>query len=60
MKIHDYGTKNSYSTSDDVYMLGCGSCVSQYTQFYYQDLDKYQVLPCPYLGSFQGYPGENS
>ena len=50
--------KNRFFTSDDVSMLGFGCGVSQYPQFYYQDLDKYQVLPRPYLGSFEGYRKE--
>ena len=47
-------------TSADVSMLGYVCRVSRYPQFYYQDLDKYQVLPHPYLGSFKGYPGGKS
>ena len=35
---------------------GCG--VSQYLQFYDQDLEKYQVLPRPYWGYLEVYPGE--
>ena len=38
-------------TSDDVSILGYGCGVSQYPQLYYQELKKYQILPCPYLGS---------
>ena len=30
----------------------------QYPQFYIKDLDMYQVLPCPYLLSFDGCPGD--
>ena len=40
-------------------MLGCGCGVSQYPQFFDRELDKYQLLPRPYLVSFEGYPGEN-
>ena len=47
-------------TSANVYMLGYGCGVYQYPQFYDQDEDKYQVLPRPYWGSFEGYPGEKS
>ena len=47
-------------TSADVYMLGYGCGVYQYPQFYDQYLDKYQVLPRPYLGSFEGDNGETS
>ena len=39
-------------------MLGYGYGVSHYPQFYYRDLDKYQVLARPYLGSFEGDNGE--
>ena len=46
-------------TSYDVSMIGYGSVMSPYPQFYDQDLEKYQVLPRPYLGTFEGYPGEN-
>ena len=49
-----------FSTSDDVSMLGYGCGVSQYPQSYDLDLDKYQVSPRPYLGSFEGYPGEKT
>ena len=45
-------------TSADVYMLGYGCGMSQYPQFYYQDLDRYQVLTRPYWGSFEGYLGK--
>ena len=44
-------------TSTDVSMLGYGFGVSQYPQFYVKALDMYQVLPRPYLGSFDGFPG---
>ena len=56
-KLHDTGCKNSYHTSTDVSMLGYGCGVSQYTQFFVKDLYMYQVLPCPYKGSFDGFPG---
>ena len=58
-KLHGTGFKNSSFTSDDVSMIGCGCGVSQYPQFYYQELDRYQVLPHPYRGYFEGLPGEN-
>ena len=57
-RLHDTGWKNSYFTSDDVSMLGYGYVVSQYPQFFVKDLDLYQVLPCPYLRSFDGFPGD--
>ena len=56
--LHDTGWKNSYFTSADVSMLGYGCGVSQYPQFFVKDLDMYQVLPRPYLRSFDGLPGE--
>ena len=42
----------------DFSMLGFGYGVFQYPRFYHQDLYQYQVLKIPYLGSFEGYPGE--
>ena len=50
--FHDTGWKNSYHTSDHVSMLGFGYSVSQYPQFFVKDLDIYQMLPHPYLRSF--------
>ena len=47
-------------TSADVSMLCYGCGVSQYPQFYHQDLDKYQVLPHPDdLEMFEGDNKEN-
>ena len=57
-KLHDAGWKNSYFISDCVYMISYGCGMSQYPQFYDQDFDKYQVLPCLYLGSFEGFSAE--
>ena len=57
-KLHDYGWKNSYFTSDDVDMLSCGCGVSINPQLYDQSLEKYQVLPRTYLGGFKGGNGE--
>ena len=37
-------------TSADASILGNGCGVSQYPQFYDQHLEKYQLLPRPYLG----------
>ena len=54
--LHDSGWKNSYFTSADVYILGCGYGVSQYPQFYVKDLDMYQMLPPSYSRSFDGSP----
>ena len=49
-KLHDNGWKNSYHTSAHVSVLvyGCG----EYPQFFVEDLDMYQMLPCKYLRSF--------
>ena len=51
-KLHDAGFKKGYFSSGDVSMLSHGCGVSHYPEFYDQELDKYQVLPRPYLGSF--------
>ena len=40
-------------------MLGFVCGVSQYPHFFVTDLDMYQVLPRPYLRSFDGFPGDN-
>ena len=50
--------EKQFYTSADVYMLGYGCGMSQYPQFYDKELDRYQVLPRPYRGSFEGFPGE--
>ena len=39
-------------------MLGYRCGMSQYPQFFVEDLDMYQMLPHPYLRSFDGGPGE--
>ena len=57
-KLHDTGQKNSYHTSNDVSMIGYVWGVYQYPQFFFEDLDMYQVLPRPYLRSFDGGPGD--
>ena len=57
-KLNNSGKKNSYLTSADVSMLGNGCGVSQYPQFYDRELDKYQVLPRPYLRYFEVFPGD--
>ena len=51
--MHDYGWKNGYFTSSDVAILGHGYGVSQYPQLYDKHLEKYQLLPHPYLGKFE-------
>ena len=56
--LHDTCWKKTYFISADVSMLGYGCCVSQYPQFFVKDLDIYQVLPRPYLGYFDGGPGD--
>ena len=57
-KLHDTGWKKSYHTSDDVSMLGYVCGVSQYPQFFVEDLYIYHMLPRPYLRSFYGGPGD--
>ena len=57
-KLHDAGWENSYFTSAGVPMLSYGCGVSRYPQFYVKYLDMYQLLPRPYLGSFDGFPGD--
>ena len=57
-KCHDIGWKNSYQTSADVSMLGYGCGVSQYPQLFVEDVYIYQMLPLPYLRSFDGGPGD--
>ena len=58
-KIHDAGRENCYFTSVNVSMLGFGCGVSHYPQFYYQQLDRYQVLSHQYRGYSEGFPGDN-
>ena len=48
-KLHDTDWKNSYHASADVSMLRYVCCVSQYPQFFVEDLDMYHMLPRPYL-----------
>ena len=55
-KFHDCGWKNSFHTSADVAMLGYGCGVSMYPQFFVEDLKTYQMLPRPYMRSFDGEP----
>ena len=57
-KLHDTGWENSYHTSADVSMIGYGCDMSQYPQFFVEDLYMYHVLPCPYLRSFYGGTGD--
>ena len=40
-KFHDAFWKNVYLTSANVYIIGHGYGVSQYSQLYYQQLEKY-------------------
>ena len=35
-------------------MLGYGCCVSMYPQFFYRDSKIFQMLPRPYIRSFDG------
>ena len=57
-KLHDAGWKISFFTYADVYMIVHVSVVSYCYKCYDQGLDKYQLLPRPYLGSFEGFTGE--
>ena len=57
-KLHNTGWKNSYHTSADVYMLGYGCGVTMYPQFFVEDLKIYQMLPRPYIRSFDGGPDD--
>ena len=41
-------------------MLGQGCGMSQYPKCSNQHLEKYQLLPRPYLGSFEGDNGEKT
>ena len=52
--MHDAGWKNSYFTYSDFDILGQGCSFSQYPQFYVQQLENYQLLPRPYIGSSDG------
>ena len=57
-KFHDTGWEIFYHTSADVYMIGYGCGVSQYHQLFAEYLDMYQILPRPYLRTFDGVPGD--
>ena len=43
-KLHDTGWKKSYHTSDDASMIGYGCGVSQYPQFFVEDLDIFKIF----------------
>ena len=47
----------TFSEFANVSMLGNLCVVSQYPQFHYQHLEKCQLLPCPYLVSFEDSNG---
>ena len=49
--------ESAFFASANFDMLGHGSGVSHYSQFFDQRLEKYQLLSCPYLGSFEGNNG---
>ena len=53
-KFHDYGWKNSSHKSADIAMLGYGYGVSMYPQFFDKDSKTFQMLPRPYIRSFDG------
>ena len=44
MNLYDVEWQTSFYTSTDVSMLGNGCGMYQYPQFYYLDLEQYQVL----------------
>ena len=50
--------KNSFFTTADVDIISHACGVYQYPQLYYQHLEKYQLLPPPYLESFDVGNGE--
>ena len=50
--------KTGFFNSAGVSILGYGCGVSQYPQFYDQELKKYQVLTLPYLRYLEGCPKE--
>ena len=54
IKSHDCGWKNSSHKSADVSMLGYGCGVSMYPQFFDKDSKTFQMLPRPYIRSFDG------
>ena len=45
---------DNYFKSSDVSMLGHGGGFSQFTQFYDRIKNKYQILPRPYMDSYEG------
>ena len=50
--------ENINFSSADVAMRVNENGMSQYTKLYYQQLEKYQLLLCLYLGSFEVGNGE--
>ena len=56
-KIHQIGLKANYFKYSDVSMLGHGYGVSQFPHLYDRIKNKYQILPCPYVGSYDGKKG---
>ena len=50
--------KTVFFLSADVTIIGHVYGVSQYPYFYDQHLEKYQLLPRPHFGSFEGDNGE--
>ena len=57
-KSHDTGWENSHHTYSNVFMLGNGCDVFQYPHFFVKGLYMYQMLPRPYLRSFDGCSGD--
>ena len=52
--MHNLVWKAQFFKSVDVLMLGHGCGVSQCPQFYDRIKNKYQMLPCSYVGSYIG------
>ena len=51
--MHRIGQKENDLKYDDVSMLVHGCGVSQFPQFYEKIQKKYQLLPHPYVGSYE-------
>ena len=55
--MHKLGWKENYFKYADVSMLGHGCRFSKFTRFYEKIQNKYQVLTCPYVGSYETEKG---
>ena len=56
--MHKIGWKDNYFKSTDISVLGNGCVVSKFPQFYDIIKNKYQILPHPYVGSYEGEKGD--